>query len=145
LSENHMYKTKLKWTKERKGIESAEGLKEIEVATPPDFPFGHAGIWSPEHLYVASAEICLMATFLAFAHNSKLNFIEYTSEAVGYMEKENSKYLITRIEIFPTVLLEDENLINKVERLLYKAEQHCLISNSIKTVITIFPHVITTD
>ena len=145
MSENHIYKTNLKWAKERKGIESAEGLKEIEVATPPEFPFGHAGIWSPEHLFIASAEVCLMTTFLAIAHNSKLNFIEYTSEAVGYLEKESAGYLITRIEIFPTVVLEDEKLIDKTERLLEKAEQHCLISNSMKTAVTIIPKVITAD
>ena len=56
------------------------------------------------------------------------------------MQNLNHYKLIADLFRYP-----DENLINKVERLLYKAEQHCLISNSIKTVITIFPHVITTD
>jgi organic hydroperoxide reductase OsmC/OhrA len=43
----------------------------IEVATPPEFPKGMPGIWSPEHLFTAAVSSCLMTTFLAIAENSK--------------------------------------------------------------------------
>lgn len=58
-----------------KGIMSSPILPlKIEVATPPEFPKGMEGIWSPEHLLVAAVNSYLMTTFLAIAENSKLEF-----------------------------------------------------------------------
>jgi len=81
--ETHVYKTSLAWTSQRMGTLHSPGLPDVVVATPPQFPGGHEGIWSPEHLFVASAEVCLMTTFLAIAANSKLEFATYSSEATG--------------------------------------------------------------
>ena len=64
--------TSVKWTGDRRAVLAADGLPSLEVATPPEFPAVHPGIWSPEHLYTAAAEACLMTTFLAIAANSKL-------------------------------------------------------------------------
>lgn len=64
-NEKHIYKTNLRWESNRRGVLSAPGLPDLAVATPPEFPGGHPGIWSPEHLFVASAEVCVMTTFLA--------------------------------------------------------------------------------
>ena len=55
----------------------------IEVATPPEFPKGIAGIWSPEHLFVAAISGCLMTTFLAIAENSTLEFTSFSCQAKG--------------------------------------------------------------
>jgi organic hydroperoxide reductase OsmC/OhrA len=69
------YEVNLSWTENRKGIVSSPVLeKTTEVATPPEFPKGMEGIWSPEHLFVAAIESCLMTTFLSVAENSKLEF-----------------------------------------------------------------------
>ena len=81
--ERHTYTTSLKWVAQRKGTLSSEGLPQVEVATPPQFPGGHPGIWSPEHLFVAAAEVCLMTTFLAIAETSKLEYTEYSSAGRG--------------------------------------------------------------
>ena len=62
----YLYHTAVRWTEERKGVISCAGKPDVEVATPPEFK-GHDGIWSPEDLFVASANICLMTTFLAVA------------------------------------------------------------------------------
>lgn len=42
----------------------------IEVATPPEFPKGIPGMWSPEHLFTAAVSGCLMTTFLSIAEKS---------------------------------------------------------------------------
>src|SRR5581483_8695907 len=47
----------------RLGQVHANGLPAVTFSTPPEFK-GEAGFWTPEHLFVASAEACLMATFL---------------------------------------------------------------------------------
>ena len=84
MNEIHNYEVNLQWTNSTKGTLSSPVLpNKIEVATPPDFPKGVEGIWTPEHLFVASINACLMATFLAITDNSKLEFINFKSNAVG--------------------------------------------------------------
>jgi organic hydroperoxide reductase OsmC/OhrA len=71
MNETHNYEVNLQLEQNTKGTLSSPVLpSKIEVATPPGFQNGMAGIWSPEHLFVASVNACLMATFLAIASNS---------------------------------------------------------------------------
>jgi peroxiredoxin-like protein len=141
MSDTHTYTTNLRWKDTRRGTLGSEGLESMEVATPPEFPGGIEGIWSPEHLFVASAEVCLMTTFLAIAENSKLEFKSYESQAVGTLEKTEAGFQITRIVLKPSVVIADQSLVERTERILGKAEQHCLISNSMKTEIVLEPTV----
>lgn len=141
MSDSHIYRTNVQWSTQLKGKLSNKGMPTIEVATPPEFPGGHPDIWSPEHLFVASAEICLMTTFLSIAEKSKLAFKNYSSEAEGHMEKVESTFQITRIVIYPKVVVAAEEDVPKALKTLEKAEKYCLISNSMKTEVTIQPKV----
>ncbi|MGB4407133.1 MAG: OsmC family protein [Sphaerochaeta sp.] len=142
MSDTHSYSTSVKYREMRKGVLSSEGLPSFEIATPAQFPGGHEGIWSPEHLFVASAEICLMTTFLSIAEKSRLEFAEYSSEAVGTIEKTAEGLLITKIVIKPKVVISDEAKRERTLSLLAKSEKYCLISNSMKTEVTIEPVVV---
>jgi organic hydroperoxide reductase OsmC/OhrA len=142
MSDVHFYKTSVKWEEGRIGLLSAPELHDIKVATPPEFPKGVSGIWSPEHLFVASVNVCFMTTFLAIAENSKLNFISFNCEATGKLEKVDNKFMISEIELIPTVEIEDENLSERLERILNKSEVHCLISNSVKTKVILKPNIV---
>ena len=142
MSDTHIYTTSLEWTKQKRGALSSAFLPTLEVATPPNFPGGHEGIWSPEHLYTAAAEVCLMTTFLSLAEKAKLVFKSYKSEAVGTLEKVEKGFLMTKIHIRPTVVIEEESRQEEVIRLLQKAEKYCLISNSMRTVVTVEPIVL---
>ena len=68
-SKRYTYRTSVRWSQQKKGNISSPGKPEIEVATPPEFK-GHEGIWSPEDLFVASVNVCVMSTFLAFAERA---------------------------------------------------------------------------
>lgn len=142
--EKHKFKVDLKWTQERKGALSSPELvggssatdNSIEVATPPEFPKGMPNIWSPEHLYTASVSSCLMTTFLAIAENSKLDFKTFECEAIGIMERVEKRFLMTEIILRSKVVLLDGKDSDRAERVLLKSEEVCLISNSIKTNIS---------
>lgn len=142
MSITHEYEVSLSWLSERKGIMGSPELNaHIEVATPPEFPKGMQGIWSPEHLLVAAVSSCLMTTFLAIAENSKLSFQNFSCTASGKLEMVDGKYLITEITLSPTVLMQDINEREKAEKVLQKSEANCLISNSIKSKIIFHPEV----
>lgn len=137
MADSHEYSVDLNWQQDRKGTMSSPTLNTaIEVATPPEFPKGMPGIWSPEHLFVAAVSSCLMTTFLAVAENSKLEFTSLDIRAKGVLAKNDGKFQITEVHLFPSVTIPSTEKKERAERILEKSEQHCLISNSILSKIS---------
>jgi peroxiredoxin-like protein len=145
--EPHLYQVDINWNKDRKGVMCSPELNKdsnscIEVATPPEFPKGIPGIWSPEHLFTASVSSCLMTTFLAIAENSKLDFQNFSCKSKGKLEQVDGRFLMTEIILEPTVTISDEKERERAERVLQKSEKACLISNSIKSKVTMIPEIL---
>ncbi len=144
--ESHFYQVNVDWNSDRKGMmcspelsTSLNGNGCIEVATPPEFPKGVAGIWSPEHLFTASVASCIMTTFLAIAENSNLAFSRFSCPSKGKLEKIEKQFLMTEVTVTPTVTLLHEKDRDKALRVLEKTERACLISNSIKSRVVMNP------
>jgi organic hydroperoxide reductase OsmC/OhrA len=135
----HFYETQMEWTERRRGLLGAEGLPSMTVSTPPEF-HGEAGFWTPEHLFVAAAESCLMATFLGVASNSKLPVVSYRSTASGRLEKiEGAGLRFSEITIRPIIELESTLDRERAERILAKAHKGCLIANSMMVAFQVQP------
>lgn len=139
--EPHYYNVDVNWNTDRKGMMCSPELNKeagscIEVATPPEFPKGIPGIWSPEHLFTAAVSSCLMTTFLSIAENSKLNFTHFSCNAKGKLEQVEGKFLMSEVILEPSVTITEEKDRDRAERILLKSEAACLISNSIKSKIT---------
>ena len=144
--EAHYYNVDLNWDSGRQGkVTSPELNSGIEVATPPQFPKGVAGIWSPEHFYTAAVSSCLMTTFLAIAENSKLDFKSFTCGAKGKLDQVEGKFLMTEVLLEPVLTITNQADKEKAERILNKAEAACLISNSIKAKVTMTPVIRTNE
>lgn len=141
MNDIHFYEVKLTWTELRKGALTSPGLNPLTVATPPEFPKGHPGIWSPEHYFIAAINSCFMTTFLAVAENSRLNFKSFECSAIGKLEKVDGKLIISEVLLKPSVLVANLREIERAERVIYKSEGLCIISNSIKSKIMINPSV----
>jgi peroxiredoxin-like protein len=143
MSKEHYYDVSVEWEEGRKGTMKSEVLESsIEVATPPQFANGVEGIWSPEHLFVAAINSCLMTTFLAIAENFKLEYTSFTSNAIGKLEVIDGKYLMSEVILKPTVIIKKIEDKEKAVRVLQKSEAACLISNSVKSRIVLEPNVI---
>ncbi|MFA6152288.1 MAG: OsmC family protein [Chitinophagaceae bacterium] len=140
--EAHYYNVDLKWMSDRKGlIFSPELESKIEVATPPQFAKGIEGLWSPEHLLTAAVNSCFMTTFLAIAENSGLEFINFECNAKGKLEQVDGKFLMTEILINTILKIKNAADEEKAIKILKKAEAACLISNSIKSKVTLDIHI----
>ena len=140
--EAHFYNVDVKWKSDRKGeISSSEISQKLEVATPPQFPKGMENIWSPEHLFTAAVSSCLMTTFLAIAENSKLDFVHFECSSKGKLEQIDGKFLMTEVILEPVVTIKNESEREKAEKVLQKSEANCLISNSVKSKITMISEV----
>ena len=145
--EPHYYNVDVNWNTERKGVLCSPELTKdagscIEVATPPEFPKGIPGIWSPEHLFTAAVSSCLMTTFLSIAENSKLAFTNFSCESKGKLEQIDGKFMMSEIILEPTVTIADEKDRERAEKVLQKSETACLISNSVKSKVTMIPTIV---
>ena len=135
------YETEIEWTKEKEGQIKGPTLPAVSVGAPPEFK-GREGVWSPEHLFVASLNTCYMLTFLAVAENSKVPLVSFSSTAKGKLEKvPGSNYQITAIVVKPRVVIASANDLGRMPRILEKAKENCFVSNSIKSAIKIEPEV----
>lgn len=143
--ETHYYSVDIRWNRDRQGIMCSPEIGTplspeggcIEIATPPEFPKGVKGIWSPEHLFTAAVSSCLMTTFLAIAENSKLEFTAFSCSSKGKLEKVDGKFLMTEITLQPQVTIINEKDRERAERIIRKSEEACLISNSIKSKVVL--------
>ena len=144
--EPHYYQVNLTWSKDRKGVMCSPELNSptadngcIEVATPPQFPKGIAGIWSPEHLFTAAVTSCFMTTFLSVAENSKLSFQSFSCESKGKLDKVDGKFQMTEVLIEPIITISDEKDRERALKILLKTEANCLITNSISSRVIMNP------
>ncbi len=135
---SYRYTTSVRWTGDKKGMMDVSGKPSVEVATPPEFK-GHEGIWSPEDLYVAAVNSCIMTTFLAFSGRADLAFEGYESEAEGLLEFVDGRLIFTKIVVRPRVTLGPGADRKQAEEILHKAEKNCLVSNSIRTEVILEP------
>ncbi len=140
-SKVYVYKNSIKWETERKGVISSENKPDIKAATPPEFK-GHPGIWTPEDFFVASVNTCIMTTFLHYAERNKLDFISYKSEAEGILERVDRQFMFSSIKVRPLITVRQESDINIAKDLIKLSENNCLISNSIKSEVTVIPEII---
>lgn len=139
----HRYETAVEWTSGRQGKLSTPGRPVIEVGAPPEFG-GPEDVWSPEQLCVGAVNACVMATFIAIAANSKVNFHKYSATAAGTLEKvEGRGPVLTRIVVKPRVTVGSDVDRGRIERILKMAEKNCYITNSLQTTVTLEPEIVT--
>jgi organic hydroperoxide reductase OsmC/OhrA len=145
MEDMYFYTTEIEWTGERHGDLRAPVRPNLQVDAPPEFK-GHDGVWTPEHLFVASINSCFMTTFLAIAENSKLDFVSFSAGAKGKLEKVDGRgFMMTEVVLRPKLLISHAKDAERAGRILEKAEKHCLISNSIKTATKLEPEVTFAD
>ncbi len=136
----HFYTVDVEWLADKRGVlTSPELAQNVEVATPPPFQGGVEQIWSPEHLFTSAVVSCFMTTFLAIAANSKLTYSNFKCNAKGKLEQVDGKYLMTEVLLEAHLTIDNIENKEKAERVLEKSEHACLISNSIKSTVTLTP------
>lgn len=116
------------------GIVSIEGHAGLPAGTPHD-----SDRFSPEHLLVATAEVCLANYVLLIADRSKLKVHSYRSTAEGELEFEQSAgYRFKRIVIRPQLGV-DAGAEVQAQRVVEKAHKACLVARSLSCPVDIEP------
>ncbi len=135
------YTTGVRWDKELEAVLTAPERPDIRVSTPPEFR-GPKGNWSPENLYVAAVESCLLFTFLSLAKSRKLDFVSYESQAEGLLEPVYGKLVVSRVTVKPRIGIASEEDREKAQGIVDNLEEQCFISNSIESEVVLEPEII---
>ena len=134
------YRTGLEWLGGRAGTLSSEGKPAFRVASPPEFK-GEAGVWCPEDLFVASVNVCVMATFAAFAERLKLPVVSYSCDAEGVIEYVENGYRFTRVTLRPKIAVRTAEAVAQAEKTIHDAHHNCIVSNSVRSSVELVPEI----
>jgi peroxiredoxin-like protein len=106
-------------------------LPSLLSAAPAEFD-GPGDRWSPETLLVAAVSDCFILTFRAIAAASKLTWISVACDVTGTVDRVDRVTQFTAMELRARLRVPPGTDQEVAHRLLAKAEQSCLVSNSLK-------------
>lgn len=136
----HYYEVNLEWQSDQKGKLNAPTLsRAMDVSGETRFSESSKVDWTPEHLFVAAVNSCLMTTFFSVAENAKLEFSDFNSKAIGKIETLKGISMISEITLMPVLTITNKADQQRAEILLIKSEDNCLIANSTKSKIIFKP------
>lgn len=138
----HIYTTNAQGTNEVTLKLSAEQLPELLVTPPKEFG-GPEGYWNPEAFFSAAISTCFILTFKSIARSKKLSWNKINVDADAYLDKADGKLSFNKVDLFVTLEIPSSEKGNEETFLktLEMAEGNCLITNSIKARIALFPKI----
>jgi organic hydroperoxide reductase OsmC/OhrA len=122
----------------------APDLARIETAPPPEFD-GPEGIWSPETLLCATVADCFILTFRAIARAAHFNWIAVDCRVEGVLEQLGGTTQFTSFATTVRLTVSPSVEHAKARLLLGRAEQACLIANSLRGERTLSIEVVTAE
>jgi organic hydroperoxide reductase OsmC/OhrA len=108
----------------------SEGLPTLTTAPPLQYG-GPGDQWSPETLLVAAAADCFVLTFRAIAAASKLPWRRLGCDAEGILDRSDGVVRFTELHLRARLVLPPGVDTERAKRLLEKAEEACLVTNSL--------------
>ena len=115
---------------------SSAGLTDIATDAPAEFG-GPGDQWSPEALIMAAVADCFILTFRAISSASKLEWESIHCEATGTLDRVERITKFTEIALKVSITASGDARPEQVERILHKAEEGCLITNSMTATVSL--------
>jgi len=140
MAKDFNFQSTIRWEGGKKASIGSRENPSIEVSTPPEFK-GPEGYWSPEELFLASINSCILTTFLFFVDKSFATFLSYESNIEGTVSLVGGKLFFTTVTVRPVIQVEDEEQKEEVTKLMEKSKKYCLISSSVNAEIQVLSEV----
>jgi len=134
------FRTFTEWAGGRASTISADGKPTFRVASAPEFR-GEPNVWTPEDLFIASIDTCLLITFAAIVQKQQIPVDAYYSESVGTLEFAEGAYRFTRVVVRPTIVLANEDATDAARGAIQRAHRECLVANSLLTTVIVEPEI----
>ena len=111
-------------------LESAR-LPALDSAPPAEFG-GPGDRWSPETLFVAAVADCFVLTFRAIAGVSRFPWLSLSCDVKGTVDRVDRVTQFTELTVNARLRIPAGGNEEQARRLLAKAEDTCLVTNSLK-------------
>jgi organic hydroperoxide reductase OsmC/OhrA len=108
-----------------------DGLRALRSQAPETFG-GPGDRWSPETLLVGAIADCFALTFRAVAAAARLEWESLDCEADGTLERVDRVAQFTGFRLRAFLKVPHGTNVEDAQRVLARAKEHCLISNSLK-------------
>jgi organic hydroperoxide reductase OsmC/OhrA len=109
----------------------AERLATIPSAPPSEFG-GPGDRWSPETLLVAAVADCFVLTFRGIAGLSRFSWTSLECNVTGRVDRVDRVTQFTEMQVHARLRVPSGTTEDQARRLLAKAEETCLVTNSLK-------------
>ena len=146
MSQTAIYSTTVEWKGEHWGHIRMGNGPEMDFSAPPD-AHGHAGVLTPEDVFVAAVNTCVMMMFIWAAERFKLELVNYECRAEGtkLIELDRTE-IFTLITLRPRIVLRTdaagrESVLKRLQRALDSAVKYSLVANSIKSKLVLEPEI----
>jgi peroxiredoxin-like protein len=126
----HIYKVSARPATAGEVTLESTGLENVISQPPAEFG-GPGDQWSPETLLAAAVADCFVLSFRAIANASNFEFNNLQVEVSATLDKVDRTSKFTELHIHADLEITNNSDSTKASRLLEKAEQACLISNSL--------------
>jgi len=115
------------------GDVALEGERLPPIMSAPPTEFGGPGDrWSPETLFVATVADCFVLTVRGIAGLSRFSWVSLECNVTGTVERVDRVTQFTALEIRARLKVPSGANEEQARRLLTKAEETCLVTNSLK-------------
>ena len=126
----HLYQVRAAARPEGDVALDADRLPTLATIAPAEFD-GPGDRWSPETLLCGAVADCFLLSFRAVARASKLEWNALDCHVEGTLDRVEGKTRFTRLHVKATLRVPAGTDEARAVKLLEKAEQVCLISNSL--------------
>jgi organic hydroperoxide reductase OsmC/OhrA len=110
---------------------TATGVAVFDTASPPGPP-NSGGMWSPETLLCASIADCFILTFRVVSRAARLDWIRVEARVEGILDRIEGCPRFTRYTTTAKLIVAAGANAAQGRELLERAEQACLIANSLR-------------
>ncbi|MGY5875300.1 MAG: OsmC family protein [Candidatus Thorarchaeota archaeon] len=132
-SEEHRYKVKCTWDREKIVNVSISGKPDFKVATPPDFwPESPEDVLSPEDMFLASAVTCYGVSLSGVSKRYHAEFDDFEIEADGTLKQGEFGWEFDEINISAKIYVSSESDRKKMGKAAERAHTYCVVTNSMK-------------
>jgi organic hydroperoxide reductase OsmC/OhrA len=110
---------------------TSDRLPALPSAPPTEFG-GPGDRWSPETLLVAAVADCFVLTFRGIAGLSRFPWLSLECSVSGTVDRVERVTQFTALEVRARLTVPASAPQDQARRLLAKAEETCLVTNSLK-------------
>lgn len=114
---------------------TSAGLADLPCAAPAEFG-GPGDQWSPETLLVGAIASCFALSFRSVAEASRFAWRSLRCEVDGTLDRRDRVTRFTAATLSVELEIDDAASVERAERLLHKAEEICLITNSLNAEVS---------